>query len=51
MARILRDAIDVTMGRAILLTFLIINVVPLVLSSLVGALGLSPTTLAIETFN
>lgn len=51
MARILRDAIDVTMGRAILLTFLIINIVPLVLSSVVGALGLSPTTLAIDALN
>lgn len=42
MARILRDAVEVTMGRAILLTFLIINIVPLVLSSVIGVLGLSP---------
>jgi len=51
MARVLRDAIEVTMGRAILLTFLIINVVPLVLSSIIGMLGLSPATLAIDSLS
>jgi len=48
MARILRDAIEITLGRAMLLTFLIINIVPLVLSAVIGALGLSPATLPIS---
>jgi hypothetical protein len=51
MARILRDANDITLGRAILLSFLIINIVPLVLSSLVGVLGLSPVPLTIDSLN
>lgn len=51
MARILRDANDITLGRAILLSFLIINLVPLVLSSLVGVLGLSPAPLTIDSLN
>ena len=51
MARILRDAIEVTMARAVLLTFLVINTVPLVLSTVVGVLGLSPATLAIDTLS
>ncbi len=42
MARILKDALEVRMARAVLLTFLIINIVPMVLSMLVGALGLTP---------
>lgn len=42
MARILRDALEIRMGRAVLLTFLIINVVPLVLSMLIGSIGLTP---------
>ncbi len=49
MARILKDALEVRMGRAVLLTFLIINVVPMVLSLLVGALGLSPMMSGTET--
>lgn len=48
MARILRDALEVTMGRALLLTFLIINIVPLVLSSLIGVLGLDAASLSID---
>ena len=48
MARILRDALEVTIGRALLLTFLIINIVPLILSSIVGMLGLNPTTLIVD---
>jgi hypothetical protein len=51
MARILRDANEITLGRAILLTFLIINLIPLVLSSLVGVLGLSPVPLTIDSLN
>ena len=44
MARILKDALEVRMGRAVLLTFLIINIVPMVLSLIVGVLGLTPHT-------
>lgn len=51
MARILRDALEIKMGRAVLLTFLIINIVPVVLSSVIGVLGLSPATLAIDAFS
>jgi len=42
MAKILKAALEVTMGRAVLLTFLIINIVPMVLSMLMGILGLTP---------
>ena len=42
LARILKDALEVRMARAVLLTFLIINIVPMVLSMLVGVLGLTP---------
>ncbi len=42
MARILRDALEVRMARAVLLTFLIINIIPMVLSMMIGALGLAP---------
>jgi hypothetical protein len=49
MARVLRDAIEIRIGRAILLTFLIINIVPLVLSSVVGVLDLSPVTVSIDS--
>ncbi|MEE9446616.1 MAG: hypothetical protein V3V09_01560 [Arenicellales bacterium] len=45
MARILRDAVEVTMGRALLYTFLIINAVPIVLSAVVGILGISPAVI------
>ncbi len=51
MARILRDANEITLGRAILLTFLIINLIPLFMSSLIGVLGLSPAPLAVDSFN
>lgn len=42
MARILRDAIEIRMGRAVLLTFLMVNIVPIVLSAFIGALGIEP---------
>lgn len=42
MSRILKDALEVRMARAVLLTFLIINIVPMVLSMMIGALGLTP---------
>ncbi len=51
MARILRDALEITMGRAVLITFLIVNIVPLVLSSVISTLGLSPASLAIDSFS
>lgn len=44
MARILKDAIEIRMGRAVLLTFLIVNIVPVLLSILVGVIGIEPTT-------
>ena len=40
MSRILRDALETRMSRAVLFTFLIINFVPIILSMFVGALGL-----------
>lgn len=46
MARILRDALEIRMVRAVLLTFLIINIVPMLLSMLVGALGLTPEVIS-----
>lgn len=48
MARVLRDALEISMGRAVLLTILIINLVPLVLSSIISALGLSPASMIID---
>lgn len=39
MARVLRDALETRMFRAILLTFLIVNIVPLVLANVAGMVG------------
>lgn len=42
MARILRDAAEISMGRALLLTFLLVNIIPILLSLFIGALGFEP---------
>lgn len=42
MARILRDALEIKLGRALLLTFLMINIIPILLSIVVGTLGFEP---------
>lgn len=49
MARILKDALEVRMARAVLLTFLIINIVPMILSMIIGVLGLTPDMAGVAT--
>lgn len=48
MARILREALEISTGRAALLTFLIIQLVPILLSSVIGMLGITPPAIAID---
>ena len=45
MIRILRDALEISTGRAFLLSFLVINIIPILLSMVVGAVGVETSAL------